>query len=155
MIAMSARDSLDGVLGLLLQVSAMSCAKAQRIGSANMSPEQSAQVAPRPTVNDNDSLPPAERSGPAILTLLKQAADVARRNEQRAQATAARLAEEVRTLEARNQLLEARLRELNERATRAEQWLLHIYDEIHNQFVEHSPPAAAGDAPARVVRLGD
>ena len=120
-----------------------------------MSPEQLAQVAPRPTVNDNDSLPPAERSGPAILTLLKQAAETARSNEQRAHATTARLAEQVRVLEERNQALEAKLRELNERATRAEQWLLHIYDEIHNQFVAHSPPDSAGDGRARLISLGD
>jgi hypothetical protein len=110
-----------------------------------MTTEQLAHRAPRPTVNDNDSLPRAERSGPAIISLLQQAADAARRNEERAKATAARLTEEVKVLEERNQILELRVRELNERAARAEQWLLHIYDEIHTQLIERGPPLAAGD----------
>jgi uncharacterized protein YlxW (UPF0749 family) len=111
--------------------------------------EQLAQRAPRPTVNDNESLPPAERSGPAIISLLQQAADVARRNEERAKAVAERLRDEVRLLEERNQTLETRVRELNERAARAEQWLLHIYDEIHAQLIERAPDSAGNGVSSR------
>lgn len=101
-------------------------------------------VAPAP---DRETVPPAERSGPAIISLLQQSADAARRNEERAKAMAQHLADEVKTLEQRNQMLEARVQDLNERAARAEQWLLHIYDEIHAQLIEQSPTISPGRNP--------
>ena len=87
-------------------------------------------------VNDKDWPPPAERSGPAIVRLLQQAAELAQRNEERFRTTALRLGEEIRALEERNRLLEARVQELVERAARAEQWLMHIHQGIHAHFVD-------------------
>ena len=89
---------------------------------------------------EGENITSSERSGPAIISLLQQAADVARRNEDRAKAVNQRLMQEMQSLEHRNQVLEARVRELQDRAVRAEQWLLHIYDEIHVQLIQHSPP---------------
>lgn len=86
--------------------------------------------------DDQDWPPPAERTGPAIVRLLQQAAELAQRNEERFRATALRLGEEVRALEERNRLLEARVQELGERAARAEQWLMHIHQGIHTHFVD-------------------
>lgn len=112
-----------------------------------MTNDNMALVASAPRLGDKDQAPPAERSGPAIISLLQQSADVARRNEERAKAMAQRLSEELKALEQRNQMLEARVRDLNERAARAEQWLLHIYDEIHAQLVEQSPPISVDRGP--------
>jgi hypothetical protein len=64
------------------------------------------------------------------MTLLQQAADVARRNEERAKAMAQRLAEEVKTAELRIHELESDVRHYQERAEQAERWLMHIGDEI-------------------------
>ena len=96
---------------------------------------------PRP--DDAGRIPPAEQSGPAIISLLQQAADVARRNEERAKAMAAQLGEQVDTLERENNSLQQQVHDFQERAVRAEQWLLHIYDEIHVKLIEQSPSISA------------
>jgi len=110
-----------------------------------------AAVAPVPTVNDNDrGLPPAERSGPAIIDLLQQAADSTRRSEERAKAASLKLTDDVRRLEQQNAALQTRVSELQERATRAEQWLMHIYEQIHAQFIQPAaPPAPAAERQLR------
>ena len=101
-------------------------------------------LSPRP--EDAGRIPPAEQSGPAIISLLQQAADVARRNEERAKAMASQLAGQVDTLERENSSLQQQVHDFQERAVRAEQWLLHIYDEIHVKLIEQSPSITA-DAP--------
>ncbi len=77
-----------------------------------------------------------ERSGQAIIALLQQAADASRRNEDRAQARAEQLAEELREAETRMQQLEAHARHYQDRATQAEKWLLRIYTEIQQRLIE-------------------
>jgi hypothetical protein len=77
-----------------------------------------------------------ERSGQAIIALLQQAADASRRNEDRAQARAEQLAEDLRESEARVQQLEAHARHYQDRAVQAEKWLLRIYTEIQQRLIE-------------------
>lgn len=117
-----------------------------------MSIEPLSRNMPSVPPSDAESAPSAERSGPAIISLLQQAADAAKRNEDRAKAIAQRLSQDVQALEQRNQVLEARLRELQDRAVRAEQWLLHIYDEIHVQLIEQSPSLIADGSAERRQR---
>ncbi|MCC7348187.1 MAG: hypothetical protein IT538_12375 [Variibacter sp.] len=96
--------------------------------------------------NDANS---AQRSGQAIVSLLQQAADVAKRNEERAKAQALHLAEELRASEERCRQMEARLRHFETRAAEAENWLLRIYDEIQDRLIE----PLTGEAPhERVAR---
>ena len=91
----------------------------------------------------------AQRSGQAIVSLLQQAADVAKRNEERAKAQALHLAEELRASEERCRQMEARLRHFETRAAEAESWLLRIYDEIQDRLIE----PLTGEAPQeRVAR---
>ena len=79
--------------------------------------------------------PPAQRSGQAIISLLQQAADVARRNEERAKAQAMHLAEELRAAEERCQAIEARMRHFEARAADAEAWLMRIHDEVQERLI--------------------
>src|SRR5687767_2322073 len=77
----------------------------------------------------------AQRSGQAIISLLQQAADVARRNEERAKAQAVQLADELRVTEERLRALEARVRHFEARAAEAENWLLRIHDEVQERLI--------------------
>lgn len=77
----------------------------------------------------------AQRSGQAIISLLQQAADVARRNEERAKAQALQLADELRIAEERIHALETRLRHFETRAADAEQWLMRIHDEVQERLI--------------------
>jgi len=78
---------------------------------------------------------PAQRSGQAIISLLQQAADAARRNEERAKAQALHLAEELRASEERCRAIEARLRHFEQRAAEAEEWLLRIHEEVQDRLI--------------------
>jgi hypothetical protein len=78
---------------------------------------------------------PAQQSGQAIVSLLQQAADVARRNEERAKAQARHLADELRAAEERCRLMEARLRHFEARAQEAEDWLVRIHDEVQERLI--------------------
>jgi xanthine dehydrogenase molybdopterin-binding subunit B len=77
----------------------------------------------------------AQRSGQAIISLLQQAADVARRNEERAKAQALQLGDELRIAEERIHALETRLRHFETRAAEAEQWLMRIHDEVKERLI--------------------
>lgn len=91
----------------------------------------------------------AQRSGQAIISLLQQAADVAKRNEERAKAQAVHLAEELRASEERYRQMEARLRHFEARAAEAENWLLRIYDEIQDRLIEPMSDGAQQERAAR------
>ena len=72
----------------------------------------------------------AEQSGSSIIALLRQAAEMAERNEERAKEFAVRLAEELDQTKQRMHELEEHLRRYHKRATNAEQWLARIHDDI-------------------------
>jgi hypothetical protein len=92
----------------------------------------------------------AQRSGQAIISLLQQAADVARRNEERAKAQAVQLADELRLAEERIHALETRLRHFETRAAEAEQWLMRIHDEVKERLI--APLTAEPAASERSTR---
>jgi folate-binding Fe-S cluster repair protein YgfZ len=86
--------------------------------------------------DDRADISPAERSGKAIIGLLQQAADAAQRNEERAKALAQQLAEELRAAHRRVAELEAQLRDFQARASNAEEWLMHIHDQIREKLID-------------------
>jgi hypothetical protein len=85
---------------------------------------------------ENEGLDTAERSGKAIVGLLQQAADAAQRNEERAKALAQQIGGELRTAQRRIAELEAQLRDAQARAGNAEEWLMHIHDQIREKLVD-------------------
>jgi hypothetical protein len=91
----------------------------------------------------------AQRSGQAIITLLQQAADVSKRNEERAKAQAVHLAEELRASEERLKALEARARHFEARAAEAENWLMRIHDEVQDRLLA---PLNSASQPERAAR---
>jgi hypothetical protein len=74
------------------------------------------------------------------MSLLQQAADVSRRNEDRAKAAAQQLAEELKARERHIRELEQRLRHYQDRAEAAEQWMVRIGNEIQERLIEPRPP---------------
>jgi non-ribosomal peptide synthetase component F len=85
-----------------------------------------------------------DRSGQAIVTLLQQAAQAARDNEERAAAIARKLSAQVQAAEDRAAQLEDEVRHFQDRAFRAEEWLLRIFKEIEAQFFDQNATVKAG-----------
>ena len=90
-----------------------------------------------------------ERSGQAIVALLQQAADSANSNCDRAMEYAHKLSVQMRASEERIKELEGDLRHYQdrtqraeERAQRAESWLVRIYKDVEQRFFEQkaAPP---------------
>src|SRR4051812_17709151 len=79
-----------------------------------------------------------DRSGRAIVSLLQRAAQAARADEERAMLVARKLSAEVRAAEDRALELEAELSRSQERASRAEEWLLRVYKEIEVNFFDQN-----------------
>ena len=77
----------------------------------------------------------AEQLGPSIIDLLRQASDLAERNEEQAKELAVRLAEELDQTKQRMYELEEHLRRYHKRATYAEQWLVKIHDDIQKGLI--------------------
>ncbi len=75
-----------------------------------------------------------DRSGDAIISLLQQAAEAARANENRAAGIAQKLSGQLQAAEDRAAQLEAEVQAYQDRAFRAEKWLLRVYKEIEDQF---------------------
>jgi len=87
---------------------------------------------------------PVERSGQAIVALLREAATVAKETCERAVNTADQLAVKLRAAEDRVRELESDVQHYQVRATQAEKWLLRVHGEIEERFFG---PAAAPRSP--------
>jgi hypothetical protein len=74
-------------------------------------------------------------SAHAVITLLKEAADISKENVDRAMTVAHKLSIELRAAEDRISQLEAEIERLDIRATRAEQWLKVIKKEIEDKLI--------------------
>jgi hypothetical protein len=111
-------------------------------------PDNILNIAPAQREPQRGETPSAQRSGQAIIALLQQAADVARRNEERAKAQAIHLAEELRVCEERCHAMEARLRHFEARAAEAEGWLMRIHDEVQERLLA----PLSGGQPERAAR---
>ena len=94
---------------------------------------------PKDARNDGD---PVERSGQAIVALLQQAAETANSNCDRAMDLAHKLSMELRAAEERVRQIELEMRHYQDRAQRAEQWLVRIYEDIEHKFFESKAAAA-------------
>jgi hypothetical protein len=81
---------------------------------------------------------PLDRSGQTIITLLHQAADIAKGNCDRAMDMAHKLSLQLRAAEDRVKELEMEARYYQDRAHRAEKWLAHISQEIETRFFERA-----------------
>jgi hypothetical protein len=77
-----------------------------------------------------------DQFGEATISLLQQAADAARDNEDRAAGIAQRLSAQLRAAEDRAAELEADVQAYQDRAFRAEEWLLRVHQEIEDKFFE-------------------
>jgi hypothetical protein len=75
-----------------------------------------------------------DRSGHAIVALLQEAAQAARANEDRAAGIAQKLSQQLQAAEDRAAQLEADVQHYQDRAFRAEKWLLRVYKEIEDKF---------------------
>ena len=89
--------------------------------------------------NDTD---PVDRSGQAIVALLQQAAETANSNCDRAMDLAHKLSMQLRVAEERVRELELEVRHYQDRAQRAEKWLVRIYNDIEEKFFEQKAEAA-------------
>ncbi len=88
----------------------------------------------------------ADDSGRTIVALLQKAADMAKEDCARAMDLAHKLSFQLRTSEERLREAEAEAAHFRERASRAEQWLLRIHNEVEQTFFQkkerdprHSP----------------
>jgi len=75
-----------------------------------------------------------ERSGQAIVTLIRQAAQAAKNRSDHARDVAQKLSAALGLAEKRVSELEAEVSQYRDRATRAEDWLLRVSKEIDEQF---------------------
>jgi hypothetical protein len=79
-----------------------------------------------------------ERAGRAIVSLLQKAADAATEKVARAVDEEQRLAAELQHSEERVKELEVQLRDAQDRADRAERWLLRIKQEVQTNFFDRA-----------------
>jgi predicted nucleic acid-binding Zn-ribbon protein len=79
---------------------------------------------------------PAAVSAKNIIVMLQQAADVARRNEDRAKAQAAHWHQQCGDREARIEQLEDALEAAENRAAAAEQWIARIYTSVRESLLD-------------------
>jgi hypothetical protein len=95
-------------------------------------PEAAIPFAPAKAVNSD----PLEQAGHSVLDMLQQAAAVAAQNCQHAVGVAQKISFKLRAAEDRIKDLEAETAHHQERAARAEQWLLRISREIEQRFLD-------------------
>src|SRR6516162_9427482 len=87
----------------------------------------------------------ADDSGRTIVPLLQKAAELAKEDCARAMDLAHKLSFQLRAAEERARELEAEAAHFRDRATRAEEWLLRIQNEVERTFFQkkdHSPRQA-------------
>jgi hypothetical protein len=116
-------------------------------GHAFDKPKNIVPFAPSPKEPGWDGSDSLDKSGHQVFALLQQAADVAKENSERAMSLAHRLSIQLRVAEDRIRTLEADLEQFQDRALRAENWLLRIQKEIEDRFLED--PAQPGQQPTR------
>jgi predicted nucleic acid-binding Zn-ribbon protein len=87
-------------------------------------------------VSEGYTEPLVQRAGQAIISALHQAADITKRNEERAKARATALEQELRIAERRIASLQAELHELSYRAEQAEEWLGRVSQEVKTSLLD-------------------
>jgi predicted nucleic acid-binding Zn-ribbon protein len=89
-----------------------------------------------------------ERTATNIVSLLQQAADMAKRNEDRAKAQANHYYRRLQTAEAEIKALEGELQRAEQRAVDAEQWIQRIFHSVKETLLE--PLMARSEAGTRM-----
>src|SRR5262245_24759651 len=108
---------------------------------AERAPEPVKKIIPfAPTKDARGDLDPVEQSGQAIVALLQQAAETSNSNCDRAMDLAHKLSMQLRVAEERVRELEGVIRHYQDRAERAERWLVRIYNDIEQKFFEQKVP---------------
>jgi hypothetical protein len=102
-------------------------------GVRSMQQEGGPKVLRVSTKSEADAL---DRSGDAILSLVQHAADVTREDCDRAQSMAHQLSLQLKASEDRADKLEAKVKQLEQDAHKAEDWLTHIYKQIEGKFLQ-------------------
>jgi hypothetical protein len=74
------------------------------------------------------------RKGQAALDLVSQVADTISATENRIETLLVRALEQLKTMEDRNRVLEARVVEAETRAREAEKWLMRLHVEMEDKF---------------------
>ena len=82
-----------------------------------------------------DKIEPIDQAGRALLALLGEAANISKENVDRAMTLAHKVSMDLRAAEDRISQLEAEIERLESRATRAEQWLEMIKNEIEVKLI--------------------
>jgi hypothetical protein len=120
--------------------------------SKNGAPEGVIPFAPAPKgkalEKPLDNGDPLDQTGQTVMGMLQQAAVVANENCQHALGVAHKLSLQLREAEDLIKELEAMVRHYQDRAGRAEQWLMRISREIEHRFFE-TEAGRRGQAPAR------
>jgi hypothetical protein len=89
------------------------------------------------SVRDDGDL--VERAGQALVSLIKEAADVTKANCEEAVDAAQEISNRLRASEDRIKDLEADLRHHQDRAARAEKWLDRVHKEVEQKFFRPTP----------------
>ena len=101
--------------------------------------------APAPKAKAVNNADPLDQAGHSVIGMLEQAAAVAAENCQHAVDVAQKISIKLRAAQDRIKDLQAETAHYQERAGRAEQWLLRISQEIEQRFLDakadHSRPA--------------
>ena len=105
--------------------------------------------APAPKGKTRHDSDPIEQSGQAIVGLLNEAADTARATCEEAVRRAQKLSHEFRAAEDKIRELELELRHYQDRAFRAEKWLLRVYKEIEDKFFNQNTAPNPGQTAHR------
>jgi hypothetical protein len=87
------------------------------------------------TSSERSQADTVDQSGGAILALVQKAADVAKGEYDRALSLAHQLSVQLRAAEDRAAELEARIKQMEANAHKAEDWLAHIHKEIESKFL--------------------
>jgi len=88
------------------------------------------RAAANPAVRDGE----LNRKGQAALDLVSQVADTISATENRIETLLVRALEQLKTMEDRNRVLEARVVEAEARAREAEKWLMRLHVEMEDKF---------------------
>jgi hypothetical protein len=83
-----------------------------------------------------DAAIPVDDAGHSIIALLQKAADMAKEDCARAMDLARKLSLQLRATEERARALEEQAIHFRDRATRAENWLVHIHNEVDQTFFQ-------------------
>jgi DNA repair exonuclease SbcCD ATPase subunit len=110
-------------------------------------PEQVLKFAPKEKAPNRVSQ--LDDAGQAIVAQIRQAADLAKEDCDRAMSLAHKLSLELRAAEERTQQMTTEVEHWRERATRAEQWLRTIQQEIEEKLIARRSLSGGGEAAVR------